>query len=417
MAPHPLLVRAAQCIEQARALNDEFTDKSKMPAEVAGRIDRLIGEASKARQQVEREAKMTDLDNFLQAPDYKHDMTAAATCAEDGSLSAAGIEAVYTTEGERKARATKAFFDFVRKGASNMNAEYKADLVEDASGEVLIPADFTGTIVKDLPRRAVIRNLAYVRPTQRNKVDVGSVTIAEAGWGKLETGATAPDGLGAPDKDEIEVHDLNALVKLGRDELDDSDEDLSATISDALTLQFAQQEDDAYASGSGNGQPEGIATSTAITQGIASAVGETVTGDELKSLMFQIPSWAERNAVWIGHKSAELATALLKDDNGNYLWQPRVSESEPATLMGYPWYRVDGLPGMNTTVNGSAANGSDKSVFFGDLRAGYMIADRRRLTVQRLDELYATEGKIGLLFTMRVGGGVIRPNALAAYRL
>lgn len=412
MGAHPLLVRAAQCIEQARALNDEFPEKRTMPAEVAKKIDALLGEASNCKAQVEREQRMEHLDAFVHEPVFKHDMGGAE---ETGGKAVTEIGGVYTTDKERQQKKAHAFFEFVRKGYA-MAPEVKADLVEDTNGMVLIPHDFAGTIVKDIPRRAVMRNLATIRPTTRNKVDVGSVTIASAGWGKMETGTSPNDGLGgAPGLDTIEVFDLNALVKLGRDELEDSDEDLSATLSDALSLQFAQQEDDAFAAGNGTSQPQGLATSTAITQGVAAAAGQTVTGDELKSVIFQIPSWADRNAVWLGHKSAELKVALLKDGNGNYLWQPRVSESEPAQLMGYPWYRLDGLPATTTTADVGA--GTDKSVFFGDVRAAYMIADRRRLTVQRLDELYAAQGKVGLLFTMRVGGGVIRPNAMAWYKL
>lgn len=403
---NPLLVRAAKCVEQARALNDEFPDASRMPAEASKRMDALLTEAMRCKEQAERQQSLRELDGFLSEPQHKHMPGDFA-----GSPVASADEPTGGTSGR------KSFFQYVRKGLGGVATEYKADLVEDSNGEILIPADFAGTIVKDIPRQAVIRNLATVRPTSSNKLEIGNITIASAGWGKLETGTTAADGLGgAPAKDTIEVFDLNALVKLGRDELEDADEDLAAVISQALSLQFAQQEDDAFAAGNGTSQPEGIATSTAITQGVAAAAGETVTGDELKQVTFQVPSWAERNAVWLGHKNAELKVALLKDGNGNYLWQPRVSESEPAMLMGYPWHRVDGFPAP-TATDDSAGTGTDKSVFFGDVRAGYTIAQRRQLTVQRLTERYAEEGKVGLLFTMRVGGAVIRPKAFAWYKL
>lgn len=413
MAAHPLLVRAAKCIEQARALNDEFPDATKMPAEVARRIDALLGEASKARAQVQREAAMTEMDGWLKEPDYKHDMSGG-----DGgtALAVAGIEGVYTTDKERKERATKAFMTFVRKGWAGMPEEMKAALVEDAQGEVLIPTDFAGTILRELPRVAVIRNLAFIRPTSKNKVDVGVVNIAAAGWGKLETGTAAAEGLAADpaDKDTITVYDLNALVKIGVDELEDSDEDLAGVISEALTLKIAEQEDDAFAKGDGATQPQGVSIATGVTQGITAAAAEVVTGDELKRTAFQVPAQFRRsaNAVWIGHTSAEEKIALLKDANGNYLLQPNTAQGEPSTLMGYRWYTVDGLPAITAT-----AGAVDKSVMFGDFRQGYMIADRRRITVTRLEERYADEGKIGLLFRHRVGGAVIRPKAFAWYKL
>jgi len=49
---------------------------------------------------------------------------------------------------------------------------------------------------------------------------------------------------------------------------------------------------------------------------------------------------------------------------------------------------------------------------FGDLRSGYRILDRLGITIQRLTELYAEYGLIGFRVHYRVGGGVIRPNAL-----
>ncbi|KWT61835.1 hypothetical protein ADL21_11150 [Streptomyces albus subsp. albus] len=417
MAAHPLLVRAAQCIEQARALNDEFPEKHTMPAEVTKKIDALLGEASRCKRQVQREAQLTDLDGWLKEPDYKHDMSGGDGA---GSLSAADVSGVYTTDKERKEAAQKAFMSFVRKGWAGMPDEMKAALVEDTQGEVLIPADFAGTILRELPRQAVLRNLAFIRPTSKNKVDVGVVNIAAAGWGKLEvTGGPATDGLAADpaDKDTITVWDLNALVKIGMDELEDSDEDLAGVISEALSLKIAEMEDDAFAVGNGTSQPQGVAVAAGITQGIVAAAGQVVTGDELKRTSFQVPAQFRKsaNAAWIGHTSAEEKIALLKDANGNYLLQPNTAAGEPSTLMGYRWYTVDGLPAITTTSDVGA--GTDKSVIFGDWRQGYMVADRRRLTVTRLEERYADEGKIGLLFRHRVGGAVIRPKAFAWYKL
>ena len=47
------------------------------------------------------------------------------------------------------------------------------------------------------------------------------------------------------------------------------------------------------------------------------------------------------------------------------------------------------------------------------MKAGYMIADRRRFTVDVLRERFIDSGHIGVLFTHRVGGKTVRPKALA----
>lgn len=406
MSAHPLLVKAAQHTAQARAINDEFEGKP-MPAEAAREMDEHLAKASEYRQRVQREAQLTESEQWIAEPQYKHDMTNGAQIAQQFGH---GHDLHKTTKTEYE---EKAFLDYVRKGYEGLSMEQKAALVEDATGQNLVPTDFAGTILKELPRLAVIRNLAFVRPTSKNIVDVGNVVINTAGWGKLETGTVATDGLPAAPaaKQTITVHDLNALVKLGRDELEDSDENLEAIIREALSLKFAELEDDAFANGSGTDQPWAVTHN--ITQNVTAAVDNTPTPDDLKKLTFQVPSQFRsfQRSVFLWHSKVEQAVALMKDNNGNYLMQNRPADREPGTFMGYRWYSVDGL------ADPSTAGITQKSAVFGDVYAGYMVADRRRLTVQRLTELYAAEGKVGLLFTHRVGGDTIRQKALATYTL
>lgn len=404
---HPLLERAAQHTAQARAINDEFEGKA-MPAEAAQQMKQHLSKASEYRSRVEAEAELKANEAWIAEPQYKHDMVGGGSIADDfghGDI---------ILESERKELQRKAFHHYVQHGIEGLSREEKAALVEDTTsgGQALVPPDFAGTILKDFARDAVIRNLAYVRPTTSNKVDVGSVVIAGGGWGKLElAGSTTTDGLGGNPvaaKDTIEVHDLTALVKLGRDELDDADT-VESIIREALAQKFAEQEDDAFAFGTGSAMPTGIAYGSTITQKVTAGAADTLVGDDIIKLSYAVPAWATRNAVYLGHGSVAQAASLLKDSNGAYLWKESLRAGEPATLNGYPFHRVDGLPAI--TASTGAIN---TSLVFGDVRAGYMIADRAGILVQRLVERFADEGKIGLLFTKRVGGGVIRPKAFSA---
>jgi HK97 family phage major capsid protein len=406
---HPFLERAAQHTAQARAINDEFQGKD-MPAEAARQMEAHLAKSTEYRRRVEREANLKANEDWISEPRYKHDMVGGEDIASEFGHGAPLLES------EKKEATKAAFFEYLRKGEA-MSREQKASLVEDTDGNKLIPTDFAGSILKELPREAVFRNTAFVRPTTKRTVDVGSVQIASGGWGKLELGDTAPDGLGTADKQTLTVWDLNALVKIGVDELDDSDENLEDLIRQALILKFAEQEDDAFAAGTGdaNKQPLGISKDTTVTQGTAAAAGETLTSDDIIKLPFLVPLQFRRNGAYYGHSSVEQAAQLLKNSDGDYLWQERFREGRPPLLNGKPWYTMDGLPAMSATDDAGA--GTDKSLFFGDARNGYMIADRRQVAVQRLAELYAAEGKVGLLFKHRVGGGVIRPKAFAWLKL
>lgn len=408
MAAHPLLVKAAQLIEQARAIKEEYADDpTRMPADVAQTQDRLLLKASELRKSVERDAHLADLTKFLEEPEYKHDMTGGDAIAREIGHGTPLLES------EKRERQSKAFWSWVKFGEKAMQNEVKADLVEDATGEILVPTDFAGAVLADLPREGVLRALAFVRPTTSNKVDIAPITEGTVGWGKLETGGALYDATPAPTSDQIEVHDLNGMVKVGRDELEDSAENLTSLFNELVTRQFAEAEDDAFANGSGTGQPEGLAANVGST--LPAAAGETVDAVELARLPYEIPEQYRRNGVYLAHSSAEVEVSVLQDSNGQFLWQPNTAAGEPATFKGKRWYTLDGLPSMTTTVDAGA--GTDRSVLFADVRAAYMVADRRRITVQRLDERYAEQGKVGFLFTHRVGGGVIRPVAAAAYLL
>jgi HK97 family phage major capsid protein len=416
---------AQTAVHQARALNDEYEGKA-MPAEAAFTIERLLNHAADCKRHVDT----LRAEEWLSEPDYKHDMVGGGMGGGiqvgGGGLSIKGnqmhvphhqLGGEYGVPGAPLSKATRSFIGWIRDGI--MTPERKADLVENATGLNLIPTDYAGTILKELPREGVMRRLAYVRPTTKAQVDVGNVVVNTAGWGRLETGTALTDGLAATPaaKDSIHVHDLNALVKIGRDELEDSDEDLADVIRTALVMKFAELEDDAFAAGSGTGRPFGLATRAndgTITQSVTAAANATVTGDNLKALPFAVPAQFRRTdrAAYVMHTSAASAVALLKDSTNNYLVQPSAELGEPDRLFGYRAYTMDGLPAM--TATGTA---TDPSVVFGDFQAGYMIADRRKVSVQRLEERYADEGKVGLLFSHRVGGDVIRPKAFAKYLL
>ena len=56
------------------------------------------------------------------------------------------------------------------------------------------------------------------------------------------------------------------------------------------------------------------------------------------------------------------------------------------------------------------------AIAFGDFK-NYWIGDRAGRTVQRLNELYATNGQIGYVSTERVDGKVILPEGIKLLKM
>ncbi len=418
--------KALQCVMLARTIRDRHPDPTKIPAEDAAKSSNLLKEAQRLRDLAALEKQQDEMEEWGREPDRipaalsAEAAVAASMAGRDGTVGA-GYDEV------RKARQLELFAKALRSGVKSqawfehLDATEKANLVEDATGEIIVPHDIAGPIFKVLPRLGIFRSAGpTVRPTTSDKVDLRSLTGATAGWGKIEVNAAAPtDANVVPNTpvDVVEVHDLMAMSKIGVDELADTDANLVTLIQDIVGQQMAMQEDDAFAAGNGVSKPWGLAaraTSAAnqITQAVTAAASSAPTGDNLKSLQYRVPSRFRSNGAYFASADAAEAIALLKDGTSNYLWQPSVRAGEPDTLFGKRFFTLEGLPSM-----GASAAAVDPSVLFGDPALGYLLADRQRITLQRLDERFAELGLVGFIFKLRVGGDVMRPAAFAKYLL
>jgi HK97 family phage major capsid protein len=404
---------ALQCIHKAREINDRHADPTAVTAEEHQQRKSLLQEATRLQDLAEAEKTQNALEDWSTSPGETHPALA-------GAAAKAAREPVI--DGDMYSEASKRlhmqqFAKALRTGKDSLNTEEKAAIIEHSTGQIIVPHDLAGPIFLQLPRLGVIRDLALNRPTTSNLVDVRALTGVTAGWGQIEItnagGATPPTdaGIAATGPNTVTVQDLVALVQIGVDELADTDSNLVSLVQEIVGQKFAEMEDDAFANGNGTSRPFGIATRATIgglipaSQGVTAAASAVIVPDDLKKLQYVILSRFANVGSYLGSDGATQAIALLKDSTSNYLWQPSNQAGQPDRLFGRAYYRVTGLP----------APGSAPAVLFGDIRSGYLVADRQRITVQRLDERYADQGLVGFLFKERVGGDVIRPAAFAKY--
>lgn len=315
-------------------------------------------------------------------------------------------------QGGEPSEKKKAFFKFMREGKAALTPEEQKALVSDATGQILIPEELESEIYRELPKLTVIRSLATVRQTRSDRIRRRSLTEVTVGWGKLETGTTITESTMTPSDDYQYVEDLYGLTKIGEDELMDTDVALESIVTDSFSRAIAEAEDTAFITGTGhaNKQPEGILNGSVVARVDAGQAG-AITADDILKLIYEVPAQYRRNGVLIVNSKTELAMRLLKDSNGQYLWQPSLQQGRPATFAGYPVYNQEDIPQIP-----AAGTAADVAIF-GDIRSGYRIIDRLGMTVQRLIELYAESGLVGFKVHYRVGGGVIRPDALRILRV
>lgn len=179
--------------------------------------------------------------------------------------------------------------------------------------------------------------------------------------------------------------------------LNDSAFDLESYFRSEFARRISNAEEIAFLTGDGKGKPTGLFSDTeGADVGITAASATAITADEIMNLYYSLRAPYRKNAVWLMNDATVNAIRLLKDKNGQYLWQPALKDGTYDTLLGRPVYTSNAVP----TIGAGA-----KVMAFGDL-SYYWIGDREGITFRRLNELYAAKGQIGFLATKRVEIGV-----------
>lgn len=275
----------------------------------------------------------------------------------------------------------------------------------DADGGYLVPEDFERNIVMALEEENVIRSLAKVITTQHERKIPVATGHSTAQW-TAENAAYTESNPTFGQK-QIDAFKLTDLCRVSVELLQDSAFDIEDYLMKEFARAFGIAEEEAFCVGTGTNQPTGIFTANGGTVGVTAAANNAITADELISLVYALKSPYRRNAKFLMNDATISAIRKLKDNNGAYLWQPSVQAGQPDRLLGYEIYTSPYVPTM--------AAGA-LTVAFGDFK-NYWIGDRAGRTVQRLNELYATNGQIGYVATERVDGKVILPEGIQLLKM
>ena len=275
----------------------------------------------------------------------------------------------------------------------------------DVDGGYLVPTEFERQIVSGLDEQNVIRALAKVITTQHERKIPIAAGHSVATW-TAENAAYTESNPTFGQK-QIDAFKLTDLIRVSVELLQDAEFDLESYIASEFARAFGIAEEQAFCVGTGVNQPTGIFTANGGTVGVTAAANNAVSVDELISLVYALKSPYRKNAKFLMNDATVSLVRKLKDGNGAYLWQPSVQAGQPDRLLGYELYTSPYVP----TVAAGAL-----TVAFGDFR-NYWIGDRAGRTVQRLNELYATNGQIGYVATERVDGKVILPEGIQLLKM
>lgn len=302
-------------------------------------------------------------------------------------------------EGRASNEYKRAFWNHIRKRSGAVDA---LKIGTDSEGGYLVPDEFEHTLISALEEENIIRKFAHVFTTTSgaHKIPVVS-TRGKASW--IDEAGTISESDDAFGQQLIEAHKVGTLIKVSEELLADSAFDLESYIKTEFARRIGNAEEEAFLTGDGKSKPTGILDTTAGAQvGVMAAAEAAITSDELIDLFYSLRSPYRKRAIWVLNDSTIKLIRKLKDQNGQYFWQPALRDGEFDTILGKRIY---------TSPYAPTAAANAKTIAFGDF-SYYWIGDRQGISFKRLNERYAETGQVGFLATKRVDGKLILPEAI-----
>lgn len=268
----------------------------------------------------------------------------------------------------------------------------------DANGGYLVPEEYDSRLIDVMGEENIMRSLGTTITTSgEHKINIAGTKPAAA-W--IDEGGSIQFSDATFGQKALDAHKLHVAVKVTEELLYDSAFNLESYLINQFGKAFANAEEDAFLNGDGTGKPLGLFAATG-----GGTLTDTVTAikcDDVISLIYALGRPYRKNASFIMKDKTIAAIRKLKDNNGQYLWQPSHQAGEPDTIFGYK-------------VNTSAYAPED-AIAFGDY-SYYNIGDRGVRSFAALTELFAGNGMVGFLAKERVDGKLLLPEAVQILKI
>lgn len=264
----------------------------------------------------------------------------------------------------------------------------------DSDGGYLVPVEYDKRLIDVLNEENIMRTLGTkITTSGEHKINIAATKPAAA-W--IEEGGALSFGDATFDQIYLDAFKLHVAIKVTEELLYDSAFNLENYIITEFGKALANAEEDAFLNGDGKGKPLGIFAKTGGGQ-YAGTLTAALKSDDLIDLIYNLKRPYRKNASFILNDATLAQVKKLKDNNGQYLWQPSYQAGEPDRILGY-------------TVRTSAYAPTD-AIAFGDYRY-YNIGDRGSRSFKQLNELFAGNGMIGFVAKERVDGKLVLPEAV-----
>lgn len=310
---------------------------------------------------------------------------------------------------EKKGRASdeykKAFWKTMRN-KNSYEVQNALQIGTDSEGGYLVPDEFEQTLIQALLDQNIMRQMAQIVQTSSGdkKIPVAA-SKGTAAW--VDEEGEIPESDDAFGQVTIGAHKLATMIKISEELLNDSVFNLEVYVAGEFARRIGTKEEEAFFIGDGSGKPTGIFNETGGADLGVTTAGAGIAADELIDLYYSLRSPYRKNASFVMNDATVKAIRKLKDNNGQYLWQPSLQAGQPDSVLSRPVMTSAYIPII--------ASGA-KTIAFGDF-SYYWVADRQGRAFQRLNELFAATGQVGFRATQRVDGKLVLSEAVKVMQM
>ncbi|HVK21377.1 MAG TPA: phage major capsid protein [Actinokineospora sp.] len=404
-------------------INDLRQKRAKAAADARALMDtaQAAGRALTGEEERQFDAHMDDADGFERTIKREEKLRAQERALGERAPDNAGAGADDDNNDENAAR-DKAFRAYLVGGARSLTADQARALnaSNDPEGGYLVaPQQWVAQLIQNIDDEVPFRALATVMQlTEGESLGVPTLDtdLTDAEW-TSEIGTGSQDDSLKFGKREFRPNPLAKRVKISRTLLRRAASMSPETIvRERMAYKFAVAAEKAYMVGDGNKKPLGVFTASAdgistgrdVSIGAAGAIPLTpATGDQLITAKYTLKSKYWRSAQWLYHRDMIATVRKVKDNDGQYQWQPGLSGT-PDTLLELP------LTASEFAPNTVAAN--NYVGLLGDF-THYWIADALDMDIQRLNELYAETNQVGYIGRLESDGMPVLEEAFVRLKV
>lgn len=289
-------------------------------------------------------------------------------------------------------------------------AEQRAMSLTDTAGGYLVPFQLDPTVIITSDG-----SLNQIRQAARQVIATGDVwhgvSSAAVQWAWTTEANQVGDNSTEFAQPTVQIHKAHGFVPISFEALQD-EQNVAQEVSRLLAFGKEELEAQAFAVGSGSGEPTGIVT--ALLAASPSVVVSATTNNafvaaDVYKLDEALPARYRARASWLGNRSIYNDIRQFDTAGGGQLWE-RIGNGMPNQLLGRPAYEAEAM-------DGAIATGDDYVLVFGDFD-NYVIADRIGVRVDFIPHLFGAQnrptGQAGWYAFYRVGADSVND---AAFRL